>query len=144
MFNIGIYNKRKMHSLPDLNNSLFEGYGMQHIRGIIEHDVCEYFNVEVEQVRSKSSKRVYAFPRQIIMTLLIHYTDYSVVEIARFFNKKNHDCVGYAKTTIQGFLCQRANTPDKSLVNSFLYRYGYKVKEQPAASKKELVIDAYY
>lgn len=133
-------NKRKLHSLPHLNNQRFEGYTMPEIRTIIEQDVCKYFEVSIEKIWSKSRKREYVFARHIIMTLLVHYTTYSYVQIVDFYNREDHTTGIHAKNTIMSFLDPRFDTPERCILNSFFDQHGYKAAEK----HKELVIDAHY
>lgn len=139
------YKKRELYSLPDLNNNRFKGNSMAEIRQIIERNVCEYYDVPLHLVQSTSREGAYVHPRYVIMCLLVHYTSYSNLQISQFFNKRDHSTVSNAKKKIEGFLTHKADILDKRQLNTFLYRYGYKVKEAVVKEvKREFVIDAHY
>lgn len=63
--------------------------GVNHIltAGMISELVCGQFNVSVKDLQSKSRKRAVTVPRQIAMYLARKYTEDSLVDIGKTFNR---------------------------------------------------------
>jgi chromosomal replication initiator protein len=57
--------------------------------------VCSQFNVPLKELQSKSRKKVVSFPRQVAMYLARKYTEESLVDIGRAFNR-DHSTVVHA------------------------------------------------
>ena len=69
---------------------------------IILENVCEEFKITKTNILSKSRKKNFAFPRQIAMyitNLLI--PQLSLLEIAKYYKKKDHTTVIHAKKNIE-------------------------------------------
>lgn len=66
----------------------------------IEKLVCEYFEVPVDMVRSKTRKREIVQARQISMYLAKSYTKASLKSIGNFFGGRDHSTVIYACQTV--------------------------------------------
>ncbi len=66
----------------------------------IEKLVCEYFEVSVDMVRSKTRKREIVQARQISMYLAKSYTKSSLKSIGDFFGGRDHSTVIYACQTV--------------------------------------------
>lgn len=129
-------NFRKPFSIPGLNNNKFKGYPPSDIKEAIEHDVCEFFEQDIERIRSKSRKRQYVLPRQVIMYLRAHYTDTTLTQIGKDYSARDHTTVVHSRDTIIDFLTQKGDSSEKMQINSLLYRYNYKVKEVPVQEVK--------
>lgn len=137
--------KRPRYSLKGFNDRKFNDCTDAQIKRIIENDVSEYFEQSLENLRRKGRKRIYCLPRQLIMTLMVHYTDYSYEQIGGIYSKEHHTSVLHAKNAIMDFLECKADTDLKEQLNDFLYKYGYKTKATPVkAPVREIIIDAYY
>jgi chromosomal replication initiation ATPase DnaA len=117
-------------------------------RRIIEHDVCEYFEVGIEKIWSPSRKSEITMARHLIMYLVKQYTKYSLKDIAAFYNRTDHTTARNAQINIKGYLDPRFSRPEGQLINNFLYRYVYKVKEgikeQAKQRERELIVDSIY
>jgi chromosomal replication initiator protein len=61
--------------------------------------VCEYFEINRKDLESKSRKRVFVEPRQIVYYLLAKYSDSSIIVIARYFNR-DHTTVIHGRCQI--------------------------------------------
>jgi chromosomal replication initiator protein len=68
---------------------------------VIVQVVCEYFGISKEQILSKSKKQAYAIPRQIAMYLATKYTNKTMAMIGKYFGKRDHTTVVYARKTVQ-------------------------------------------
>jgi len=66
----------------------------------IEKLVCDYFEVPIEMVRSKTRKREIVQARQISMYLAKNYTKSSLKTIGAFFGGRDHSTVIYACQTV--------------------------------------------
>lgn len=66
----------------------------------IEKLVCDYFEVPIEMVRSKTRKREIVQARQISMYLAKNYTKSSLKTIGSFFGGRDHSTVIYACQTV--------------------------------------------
>ena len=62
--------------------------------------VCQYFKVDPLILKSKSRKKIHAYPRNIYVYLCRHYTDTTVEEIGKTINR-SHSTVVYAYETIE-------------------------------------------
>ncbi len=66
----------------------------------VKNIVCQYFKVEPEILRSKSRKKIHAYPRNIYVYLCRHHTDMTVEDIGRTLDR-NHSTVLYASEVIE-------------------------------------------
>ncbi len=66
----------------------------------VEKLVCTYFKVDPLLLRSKSRKKVHAFPRNVYVYLCRHHTEDTVEDIGRSINRK-HSTVLYASEVIE-------------------------------------------
>ncbi len=62
--------------------------------------VCEYYKVDIEMIRSKSRKKVYAYPRNIYAYLCRKYSDETLETIGRSINR-SHSTVVYATELVE-------------------------------------------
>ena len=67
----------------------------------IQKQVANYYNIRIQDMKSKGRKRNIAFPRQIAMYISKELTKMSMPEIADRFEKKDHTTVLYAHRKIQ-------------------------------------------
>jgi len=70
----------------------------------IQKLVCEYFEVPVEMVKSKTRKREIVQARQISMYLAKSHTKSSLKSIGHFFGGRDHSTVIYACQTVQDLI----------------------------------------
>lgn len=63
--------------------------------------VAHYYGIKVQDLKSKSSAKVYAFPRQVCMWILKKITDLSYPEIGKLFGNKHHSTVIYSVEKIE-------------------------------------------
>lgn len=70
----------------------------------IRKKVCEYYNVKISDIDSKTRKAEITLPRQIAMYLCRELTDSSLPKIAEYFGKKDHTTVMHACNKISGEL----------------------------------------
>jgi hypothetical protein len=76
--------------------------------------VCEYYKVDPEMLRSKSRKKVYAYPRNIYAYLCRKYSDETLESIGNTINR-SHSTVVYATE-----LVEKKMKTDRSLKISWL------------------------
>ena len=62
--------------------------------------VCEYYKVDLDMIRSKSRKKVYAYPRNIYAYLCRKYSDETLQTIGRSINR-SHSTVVYATELVE-------------------------------------------
>ena len=67
---------------------------------LIQQKVCEYYNMEVSLLQSKTRKREIALDRQISMYLSKKYTEQPLSQIGNALGGKDHATVHYACKTI--------------------------------------------
>jgi chromosomal replication initiator protein len=70
----------------------------------IHEVVCDQFQVDPEQVRSKTRKREVVQARQLTMFLAKHCTNSSLKQIGKYFNGRDHSTVIYANQTVQNLM----------------------------------------
>lgn len=70
----------------------------------IQKLVCEYFEVPVEMVKSKTRKREIVQARQISMYLAKNHTKTSLKSIGAFFGGRDHSTVIYACQTVEDLI----------------------------------------
>jgi len=70
----------------------------------IQKLVCEYFEVPVEMVKSKTRKREIVQARQISMYLAKSHTKTSLKSIGQFFGGRDHSTVIYACQTVEDLI----------------------------------------
>jgi len=63
--------------------------------------VAHYYGIKVQDLKSKSNAKVYAFPRQVCMWILKKITDLSYPEIGKLFGNKHHSTVIYSVEKIE-------------------------------------------
>lgn len=66
----------------------------------IQHEVCNYYRLQVEDLKSKKRTKTIAFPRQIAMYLSRELTDYSLPKIGEDFGGRDHTTVIHAHEKI--------------------------------------------
>jgi chromosomal replication initiator protein len=62
--------------------------------------VCEYYKVDFEMLRSRSRKKVYAYPRNIYAYLCRKHSDETLESIGRSINR-SHSTVVYATELVE-------------------------------------------
>jgi chromosomal replication initiator protein len=67
----------------------------------IQKQVANYYNVRIQDMKSKIRKRNIAYPRQVAMYISKELTKMSMPEIADKFDKKDHTTILYAHRKIQ-------------------------------------------
>ena len=70
----------------------------------IQKLVCEYFEVPIEMVKSKTRKREIVQARQISMYLSKSHTKTSLKSIGAFFGGRDHSTVIYACQTVEDLI----------------------------------------
>ena len=70
----------------------------------IQDVVCNYFNIDMDSVHSKSRKREIVQARHVTMFLSKKYTDFSYSHIGNMIGKRDHATVLHACKTIQDSL----------------------------------------
>ncbi|MFZ7113617.1 MAG: chromosomal replication initiator protein DnaA [Desulfatiglandales bacterium] len=70
--------------------------GMENAKNL----VCQYFKIDPLILKSKSRKKIHAYPRNIYVYLCRRYTDTTVEEIGKTINR-SHSTVVYAYETIE-------------------------------------------
>lgn len=66
----------------------------------IQNEVCKYYRLRVEDLKSKKRTKTIAFPRQIAMYLSRELTDYSLPKIGEDFGGRDHTTVIHAHEKI--------------------------------------------
>jgi len=67
----------------------------------IQKQVANYYNIRIQDMKSKGRKRNIAYPRQVAMYISKELTKMSMPEIADRFEKKDHTTILYAYRKIQ-------------------------------------------
>lgn len=70
---------------------------------IIIKTACEYFRLELDDIKGKCRKRELVFPRQVIMYFLTEYTDQTYLVIGKLFNR-DHTTVIHSKDAIKDLM----------------------------------------
>jgi len=70
----------------------------------IQDIVCNYFNVDLKDIHSKSRKQEIVKARQITMFLYKKHTNYSFAHIGSLVGKRDHATVLYACRTVQDLI----------------------------------------
>lgn len=73
---------------------------------------CQYFNVPIEILQGKCRKREYVMPRQIIMYMLVTYTDMTYLNIGKLF-MRDHTTVIHSKDTVRDVMTVDDDMRDK-------------------------------
>lgn len=72
----------------------------------IQQEVCNYYRLRLEDLKSKKRTKTVAFPRQIAMYLCRELTDYSLPKIGEDFGGRDHTTVIHAHEKISRILDQ--------------------------------------
>jgi chromosomal replication initiator protein len=72
----------------------------------IQQEVCNYYRLRVEELKSKKRTKSVAFPRQIAMYLCRELTDHSLPKIGEDFGGRDHTTVIHAHEKISRVLTQ--------------------------------------
>ena len=75
----------------------------------IQKQVANYYNIRIQDMKSKGRKRNIAFPRQVAMYISKELTKLSMPELAERFDKKDHTTILYAHRKIQE---ERSSNPE--------------------------------
>ena len=75
--------------------------------------VCKYYNIEPDEMKSKTRKREICFPRQVAMYLLKKHTNLSLASIGEYFNGKDHATVLHACRTVKNLMDCDKNVKDE-------------------------------
>lgn len=67
---------------------------------LIQKKVAEYFDIKLEDLKSKKRTRAVAFPRQVAMFLCRELTDNSLPQIGKHFGDRDHTTVLHAQDKI--------------------------------------------
>ena len=70
---------------------------------VIINASCKYLDVPLETLQGKCRKREFVMPRQIIMYLLVSYTDMTYLNIGKLF-KKDHTTVIHSKDLVKDLI----------------------------------------
>ena len=62
--------------------------------------VCKYYKVDPDMLRSKSRKKIYAYPRNIHVYLCRRHTDETIEDIGKSINR-SHSTVLYASEVVE-------------------------------------------
>ena len=71
---------------------------------IIQMVADNHKGVTVEDLKSPSNRRIFVTPRHIAMVLIRKYTNYSMQEIVKLFNRTNHTTVINAQEKVAGYI----------------------------------------
>lgn len=71
--------------------------------------VCEYYNVDEKDIRSRKKSKDIVFPRQVAMFIIRDMIGLSYTKIAEFFGKKDHTTVMHAEEKIAKDMRASAN-----------------------------------
>ncbi len=83
----------------------------------IQRTLCAYYNLKLNEIKSRNNSQRIAFPRQVAMFLCKQMTDCSLPEIGRRFGGKHHSTVIHA---IQKIEIRRKKDPEfERLLESF-------------------------
>lgn len=71
---------------------------------LIQHEVCRYFGVSMQDLVGTSRTRGFAYPRQVAMYLCREITDESLPKIGRAFGGRDHSTVMHANSKISNLI----------------------------------------
>lgn len=83
---------------------------------IIQQKVAKYFNIKIEDIKSKNRSSSHIRPRHIAMYLCKKFTKLSLPELGREFGGKDHTTILYAARKIEKEL--KNNTNLKTIINT--------------------------
>jgi len=84
----------------------------------IINTVCNYFNIKLQEIKSKNRNRIVSYPRQIAMYILREKLNLSLQDIANLFGGRNHSTVLHSIKEIQARL---QNDPElKNIINTLI------------------------
>lgn len=92
----------------DLAKAVLKNYVKTHTKELTIHDiqkmVCEFYDVDYDQMLSKSRKRDITQPRQITMYLAKKFTNNSLKAIGEHFTGRDHTTVIHSCNTVENLL----------------------------------------
>ncbi|XOF33723.1 MAG: chromosomal replication initiator protein DnaA [Candidatus Electrothrix sp. YB6] len=111
---IGVRAQASMYNAPpdmDMLHSVLQGIignnpSMPLSGKVIRDMICSQYKLSVEEMISRSRKRAISFPRQIAMYLTRKYTEESLADIGRLYNR-DHSTVLYAIKVINRDIVQK-------------------------------------
>ncbi|MCW5205279.1 chromosomal replication initiator protein DnaA, partial [Desulfobulbus sp. N2] len=111
---MGIKAKASVYNAPpdmDIVRSVLEGFGnlqqQKQLNGRMIRDIISsQYRISVEDLTSRSRKRIVSFPRQIAMYLTRKYTGESLAHIGNLYNR-DHSTVMYAVKVINRDIAQK-------------------------------------
>lgn len=77
--------------------------GSKFERDVIIRIVCEHFGIPFEQLKDKCRRRPVVYKRQILMFLLVYYTNDTYLEIGNLF-EKDHTTVIHSKDLVKDLM----------------------------------------
>ena len=89
-----------------VNYYVIPGITFQHvsIQDYIVGQVCKFFEITPQEMRLRSRKERYRWPRQICQVLLDKYSGLSLTSIAKFTGVTNHATVYHAKKVVEDII----------------------------------------
>lgn len=89
---------------------------------IIQQAVCEFFNLEIEDLKAQRRTKNVTLPRQIAMYLVRELTDYSLPKIGEEFGGRDHSTVIHACEKIQELI---KNDPESDrIIKNLIHKLG--------------------
>jgi chromosomal replication initiator protein len=95
--------------------------------------ICNEFNVTVEQLKSKSRKRVHTVPRQAAMFFLKAKTQLTHKQIGNYYGGRDHSTAIHAQNTISDLM-----DSDKLFAQTMI-RLGNELNLTPKENPKEVL-----
>ncbi|MGB9731773.1 MULTISPECIES: chromosomal replication initiator protein DnaA [Calditerrivibrio] len=80
--------------------------------------VCSYFNVKLQEIKSKNRSRVISYPRQVAMYILREKLNLPLQDIANIFGGRNHSTVLHSIKEIQNRI--QSDQELKSVINTII------------------------
>jgi len=87
---------------------------------LVIKNVCEYYEISEEDVFSKKKNREIAFPRQVIMYLLKHMTDFTNKKICECVGLRDHSTAIYAYDKVASLI--KTDMETQNAVNDIVSR----------------------
>ena len=88
----------------DINRQVFGVVRHSNSADRIVEAVEKHFNITLEQMRSKSRRRLICYPRQVAMYFMYNRTALSLKDIGQFFGGRDHTTVIHSNHTIENLM----------------------------------------
>lgn len=95
-----------MESVQKMHYMVYPGVTFQHvnINEYIINEVCKFYGITPEQMRMKTRKQTYKWPRQLCQTLMMKYGNNTLRSVATLTGVSNHATVLNSKKQVENIV----------------------------------------